>query len=161
MKGYTLLEVVVVVAIIGMAMVVTFPSVSNTLEERALELATREISSSIQTARFLAVTAKARHRVRFWSYQGTYAYTVESETGSTWSRARGWVDKKIPGRLSPALTLPTSLDVIFDGLGLIDNFDGARNTITLRSAKLAGLGQPSRWTIRLYATGSVDLSSST
>jgi len=157
MKGFTLLEVVVVVAIIGMAMVLTFPSVSNTLEERALELSTREISSSIQTARFLAITSKARHRVRFWSYQGTYAYTVESESGTTWSRARGWVDKKIPGRLSPTLTLPTSLDVIFDGLGLIDNFDGARNTVTLRSLKLAGLGQNSRRTIRLFASGSAEV----
>jgi prepilin-type N-terminal cleavage/methylation domain-containing protein len=156
-KGFTLLEVMVVVAIVGIATALSYPNISNTLEERQLELSAREISSTIQTARFLAITAKNRHRVRFWAYGGTYGYTVESETSSGWASPRGTVARRIPIRFAPVLSLPSSSDIIFDGLGLVDNFDGAKNTITLSSRKLSLLGQLSKRIVRLFATGTVEV----
>jgi len=64
-NGFTLIEVLVVVAIIGTMIVATFPSIMNSLETRNLDNSARDIQTTLQQARYRAVNDKIEYRVRF------------------------------------------------------------------------------------------------
>ena len=50
-RGFTLIEVLVVIAIIGAMMALAFPSIMNSLETRNLDNGAREVQTTIQQAR--------------------------------------------------------------------------------------------------------------
>ena len=85
-RGFTLLEVMVSVAIIGMMALVLYPSIINSLETRSLENAGRDILTSLQRAKFEAVKTRINHRVRFEYKHDIWTYFVEREdTPGNWN----------------------------------------------------------------------------
>jgi prepilin-type N-terminal cleavage/methylation domain-containing protein len=155
-RGFTILELLIVVAIIGIATVASVPEIRNTLETRALEGAARDIHMALQTAKWKATADKINYRVRFSVSGTTTSYIIERElTAGTWSTAPGSVLKSIPNKLGVTLTLPSTKDVIFTPTGFVSNYDSTKNSIVVSSAKLASLSQPSNRTIRFYAGGSI------
>ncbi len=157
-EGFTLIELVVSVAIIGLLMLGGYSSILNSVEVRYLDDSAREIVNSLQKAKWLASAQKLNHRVRFSSASGVWTYGIEREyPAGTWTQAAKTVEKKVPTRLTLGMNLPTGYAVVYTALGFLTGYSSTQNTVTLASAKLGALSQPNRWTIRVFASGSVRL----
>lgn len=154
--GFTLFELLVVLGIFGILGMVSYPSVRNVFEIRSFDTAARDITSTLQMAKWQAVNTKLNHRVRFISASGRWSYLIEAENPSgTWTAKRNLPTKNIDFTYDVTVTLPANSSIIFEPTGFINGFDSAKNQITLSSAKLAKLGQLNRRLIRFYASGSV------
>lgn len=160
-QGFTLIEVIVVVAIIGILVVVFYPAVLNTLENRDIENAARLIQMTFQQAKFEAIRAKVNHRVHFWQdNDGRWTYTIERETAlDTWQPIHGFISRRIPLKFEVTLNIPNATigqgkEVIFNPIGIIVNYDPLLRSISLRSPKLSRQGQLGKIIISLYAGGS-------
>jgi prepilin-type N-terminal cleavage/methylation domain-containing protein len=162
-RGYTFIEVLVVVGILGMILAALYPSVMNTLETRGIENSARNILTTLQRAKFQAVRTKINHRVGFLDDGGIWFYFIEREDSpGAWSTLPGFVRKEIPEKLIVALNYPDitgvpSKGVVFSPLGFITNFDTNLNSISLQSDKLRRMGQPDLRVVAVFAGGSVHL----
>jgi len=154
--GFTLFEMVVVLAIFGILGMVSYPSVRNVFEIRSFDTAARDVMSTLQMAKWQAVNTKLNHRVRFSSASGRWSYRIEVESPSgTWTAKPGLMTKSIDALYVVTVALPLNSSVIFGPTGFVNGFESAKNQITLSSAKLANLGQLNRRLIRFFASGSV------
>jgi prepilin-type N-terminal cleavage/methylation domain-containing protein len=153
--GFTLLETIVVVAIIGILLVVGWPSLQNSFEIRGLDNAARDILTTMQLAKWQAVSTKYSHRVRFAQDTAGWTFRIEIEKPSgTWTLKQPTGVKRVPTNLTVTLTLPADKSIIFDSTGFITGFDSTKNIIALTSSRLALLGQPSIRRVRFFASGS-------
>jgi prepilin-type N-terminal cleavage/methylation domain-containing protein len=160
--GFTLLEVLVVVGIIGILAIVSYPSIMNSLETRGLENTARDIQSSMQVARFQAVKTRLGHRIRFFNTLGPWFFAIEEQAlDGTWSTMHGSIPKSIPGKITLTLNLPAAKTVTFSSTGMISDFATNLNSIVLESAKLKNNRQPDQRTIIFYAGGSIRYQKST
>jgi prepilin-type N-terminal cleavage/methylation domain-containing protein len=155
-RGFTLIETVVVVGIVAIMTVGSFPGIMNSLETRALDGAGRDVLMAMQTAKWKAASDKFNYRVRFSQVGTAWKYQIEREAVSgTWTTAPGTLQKSIPTKFSVTVTLPASKDVIFTPTGFVSNCDSTKNSIMITSAKLASLSQQSNRTVKFYTGGSV------
>ncbi len=161
--GFTMIEVIVVVGIIGIFVAASYPSILNTMESRNLENTTRRIQAYFQQARNRAVDTKITHRVRFTRADTPY-WTYDMEifrVDGTWIKAEGAPRKSIPPRFAVTINLPADgadFVVDFSPLGTIVNLPVLANTqysITLRSPKLDRPGQMDLRVLNLFMGGSV------
>jgi len=160
-KGYTFIEVLVVVGVLGMILAAFYPSIMNTLETRGIENSARDILTTLQRAKFQSVKTKLNHRVGFLEDQGIWFYFIEREDApGTWSTMPGFIRKEIPEKLIVSLNFPDvagvpSKGVVFSPLGFVTNFDTNLNNISLQSDKLRKQGQPDLRVVAVFAGGSV------
>ena len=140
--GFTLIEILVVIGIMGILMVVSYPSIMNTLAVRNLDNATRQVQTFLQQTKLQAVSTKIVHRVRFFQPEGTYwAYDMERlQPDGTWVKAMGNVPRKtIPSNLNVTILFPPSgadHQAVFSPLGTFPEFDVDQDSIVLQSPKL-------------------------
>jgi len=73
-KGFTLVEVIIVVVIIGIMAAISIPSISRWLPNYRLKRAARDVYSSMQKARMLAVKLNRETAIEF--DPGTNKYTL-------------------------------------------------------------------------------------
>ena len=160
-RGYTFIEVLVVVGVLGMILAAFYPSILNTLETRGLENSARDILTTLQRAKFQAVKTKLNHRVGFLDDAGVWTYFIEREDApGTWSTMPGVLRREIPEKLTVSLNFPDvagvpSKGVVFSPLGTVLNFDSNLNSISLQSDKLRKQGQPDLRVVSVFAGGSV------
>jgi prepilin-type N-terminal cleavage/methylation domain-containing protein len=158
-KGFTLLELLVVLGVMGILMFASYPSIMNSLDSRDLENTARDIQSSMQTAKFQAVSSKLSHRLRFDNSTGPWTYVIEREvTSGNWASMSRYLARTISTKLLVSVVLPSvpaANTVVFDSVGMVSNFNTLKNTITLQSPKLKLHGQPDLRTIVFYNGGSV------
>jgi prepilin-type N-terminal cleavage/methylation domain-containing protein len=158
-RGYTLIEIVLVLAIIGILMTAVVPTFTHSQEVRLLDNAANQILMTMQTAKWRAADTKLNHRVRFSSSGSLWTYRVERESSpGTWTLVQGTTQTQISASFEVTMNLPTSQDVIFQSTGFVSNYQGSTNSITLASPKLRTLSQPYQRIIRLFAGGSVQCS---
>ncbi len=154
-RGFTLIEVLLVVGILGMMVLVFYPDVRKQTEVRRIENEAREILTTLQRAKFQAVKTKLNNRVRFEYSRNTWFYEVEIEQDNgQWNVPPGFVRKTIPSNFTVDVQFPDQ-NVVFSPLGIIGNFDSQMNYISLQSTKLKSLGQPDLRVIRVVSGGSV------
>jgi len=158
-RGFTLLEVMVAVAIIGMMALVFYPSIINSLETRSLENASRDVLTTLQRAKFEAVKSRINHRVRFdFINQGgmdLWAYYVEREDSpGDWNSMPDFSRKFIPFKFNVTVSFPNQI-VQFSPLGFVSNYDSTQNSIIIQSDKLDRYNQPDQRVISVYIGGSV------
>jgi len=157
-RGFSLIELLAVIGILGIMMAFSLPSFTHTQAVRALDNEAGTILMALQTAKWQAASTRMNHRLQFVSSGGGWTYRVERETASgTWTILHGTASKEISSSFGVTITLPSSLTVVFQPTGLISNYESAKDSIALSSAKLQALGQPGRRTIRLFAGGSFHL----
>ncbi|MBN1938814.1 MAG: prepilin-type N-terminal cleavage/methylation domain-containing protein [Candidatus Aminicenantes bacterium] len=158
MSGFTLIESVIVVGIIGVLAVAFYPSVKNAIEIRGFDNAASDVLTSIQMAKWQAVTSKYHHRVRFVQDAAGWTYRVEMEKPfGTWTLKQGQSVKRVPREFSFVPLLPTGYTVEFNPTGFVSNFDSTKNTMTLSSTRIALLGEPNVRLIRFYTSGSIKM----
>ena len=162
-RGFTFIEVLLVVAIIGILALVSYPNIKNSLEVRGLENEAREILSTLQQAKFQAVKLKLNHRVNFDNSLGYWVYFIEREDSfGTWVAVPGAMRKYIPNKFAVTLNLPNQyLGFTPLGQAFMDKtadeilYSATQNDISLQSPNVQRQGQPGTRTIVAYAGGSV------
>jgi prepilin-type N-terminal cleavage/methylation domain-containing protein len=162
-RGFTLIEVLIVIGIMGIFMVVSYPSILNTMAVRNLENATRQIQTYLQQAKLQAVSTRIVHRVRFTRVNDSYwAYEMERlQADGTWIRALGTPRKTIPQRLNVTMTLPAvgaDRVIIFSPVGTVANFAVNQNSIILQNPNLDRPDQMDERIISLFMGGSIQYS---
>jgi prepilin-type N-terminal cleavage/methylation domain-containing protein len=155
-NGFTLIEVLVVVAIMGTMMIVTFPSIMNSLETRNLDNSARDIQTTLQQARYWAVTDKVNYRVRFGQDHGLWRIYLESmDTAGIWNAVPRFLEKTISTRFTVTINLPASQAVEFSPVGVVEGYDSTHNSLTLQSLKLKGKRQPDLRVLTVFGGGTV------
>ena len=154
-RGFTLVEILAAVAIIGIMALIFYPNIINTLETRKIEGSAREVLTVLQRAKFQAVKTKLNHRVRFEASGGGWVYVIEKEDSPTeWNIIRGFLRKSIPAEFQVNVNFPNET-VEFSPLGLVSNYSSTQNRIILQSSKLATYGKPDQRVIEVIAGGSI------
>lgn len=157
-KGFSIIEILVAVGIVGILAVMFYPNIRNTLETRELENTAREVMMNLQRAKFQAVKTRLNHRVRFSNESYGWAYTIEREdTTAVWNTMSGFVQKVIPQKFNITVNLPSDT-IQFSPLGFISNYDTTKNSVTIRSQKLQRFSQPDKRVISVFIGGSVQYS---
>jgi len=158
--GFTLIEALVAVAIMGFFLAVGIPSVINVMAVRNLENKTREVQTYLQMTKLQAVNSKILHRVRFYHPDGEayWAYEMERiQPDGTWVRV-GRPRKTIPAPFNVTFTLPlvnSDPVAVFSPVGAMANFAPNQNTIVLQSPKLDRPGQDDERVLSLFMGGSI------
>jgi len=159
-RGFTLIEILVVVGIMGILMAVSYPSIIKVMAVRNLENTSRQIQTYLQQTKLRAVDTKIVHRARFYlADEGYWAYEMESlRMDGTWARVGGAPRKTIPTRLIVTMSLPasgTDHTVIFSPVGAVTNFTVDQNAIVLQDPNLDRPGQMDERVISLFMGGSI------
>jgi len=161
--GFTLLEILVVLGIMGIFMVVSYPSILNTMAVRNLENTTRQIQTYLQQTKLQAVSTRIVHRVRFFRVDASFwAYDMERlQANGTWIKAQGAPRKTIPNRLNVTITFPAAgADhvAVFSPLGTFPQFAINQNSITLQNPNLDRPGQMDERVLSIFLGGSIHYS---
>jgi len=160
-RGFTAIEMIVVVAILGILLVASYPAILNTLETRGLENEAREVLTTLHQVKFQAVKLKLKHRLTFDNSEGYWAYYVEREEQSgTWVKVSQEWRKTIPAKYVVTVNVPNQV-VVFNPLGMVLNYNPAQHNISLQSPNLSAKGQPGTRNIIIYAGGSIQYVKST
>jgi prepilin-type N-terminal cleavage/methylation domain-containing protein len=168
-RGFTLIESLVVVAVIGLLLIVSYPGIQNALQVRKLENQARQVLTSFQQAKFQAARVKLNHRVRFDNSAGYWVYLVEREAqDGTWNALPGSLRNPIPSRYAVTVNFPGALDgapgqvAVFSPFGFVENYDfNSLFSISLQDNNLTVKGQPGVRSIWVYAGGSTRYEKST
>lgn len=128
MRGYSLIEALVVVAIIGVISLVTVPNFMSMYRSMKIKSAVRLLTNDVRSARQLAVSryrptmvsfgTTAADRNSYWVYECAPTSRCPNPAGST------WIQRKV-GQLEPE-TSPANRSVYFTTVGFpdVDNADG-------------------------------------
>lgn len=162
-RGFTLFEILLAVALIGVMALIFYPNIMNTLETRRLENSAKELLGTMQMAKFQAVRTKLNHRVKFENENAAWFFTIQREDApAQWSVLHGFIRKAIPSQFNVNVNFPIvnedgeSFPVVeFSPLGLVSNFNSLQNSITLQSLKLEINKQPDERVINVFAGGSI------
>lgn len=154
-QGITLIETLVVIALLGMIVAWSFPSILNTLETRSLENTAREILTTLQQAKYMSVEDKVPYRVRFYNDDGLWHYVIETEESpGSWVTVPGFVPKSISTKFNVTVNLPED-KITFSSMGFITDFTTDQNSVTLQSPKLNNYNQPDLRLVSVFAGGSI------
>lgn len=162
-RGFSLIEILVVIGIIGILLAASYPSILNTMAVRNLENTTRQIQTFLQQAKLRAVDTKVNYRVRFFRVDNAFwAYDMERiQPNGTWIRVPGAPRKTISNRLNVTISLPVSGTdpiAVFSPVGAVANFAANQNTIVLQNPNLDRQGQEDERVLSLYMGGSIHYS---
>jgi prepilin-type N-terminal cleavage/methylation domain-containing protein len=162
-RGFTLIEILIVIGIIGIVMVASYPSILNTMAVRNLENETREIQTFLQQTKLQAVSTRIAHRVRFYrDLAPAWSYRLERlQADGTWGDAQRGPIKTISTSFNVTITLPTDTltgdpVAVFSALGMFPQFAVNRNSITLQSPKLAANDQDDQRVLSIFMGGSIE-----
>ena len=159
-RGYTAIEIIIVIGIMGIVMVTAFPSIINSMETRNLDNCARNIQTVMEQAKNRAVSDKLLYRVRFVQSGSTWNILLEYQSASTaWSAYSGFHTQMISSAFVTTVNLPTSAsggqEMQVSPVGLVQGYDSTKNSVTVQSTKLLTRHQPDLRILRVYAGGSI------
>ncbi len=155
-RGFTLIEAIVVVAIMAMMMVYMFPNIMNSIETRNLDNGARDIQTTLEQARYRAIDEKVHYRIRFAESNGVwYMHLEDMDLSGNWSAAARFQARPIDTRFVVALNLPAAQAVEFSPLGVVEDFDSTHNSLSLQSLKLKTKKQPDLRILTVFGGGTI------
>jgi len=156
-KGYTLIQILVAVAVLGVIGLAVSPNMINSLEVRALENTVRDMMITMERAKFQAIRTKLNHRVLFDNATGAWTMRIQQETASSvWEDILGQVEKSIPAKFNLTLNLPSGdLSVVFTPTGLVSNYDAVNHSVVLQSDRIKNYSLPDQRELFFYYGGSM------
>ena len=136
-KGVTLLELIVVFIIIGIAAALLAPNIGAWLPNYRLRSAARDITSTMRTAQMNAVSLNTEARVSFDKAANEYLLQIKTTQAApndwipTWTNARAQQSQqKLPGGVTMTnVTLPG------DNAEFNPNSTSSSGSVTLRNSK--------------------------
>jgi len=160
-EGFSLIEILVILAIVGILIVLGYPSIKTSIERKKLDDSAREILATLQRAKFQAVKTKTIHCVSFDPIQNTYTLSIYDYSNNQW---RILERKVLPSPVNfSTINLPdpdnlgeidTINQVIFDSLGFADR----QGSITIQNSNLTNYeGIEDLRLIRIMIGGSIDI----
>jgi type II secretion system protein H len=155
-SGFTLLEMIVIVGILGILASALYPAIMNALRSRTLEAAARGISMELNRAKIMAVKTKTNIRVVFSQSTGQpWTFIMESQDAAgNWAAVTGVPKQFIAGDLRVTVNLPDQ-SIVYSPLGLVDNYTAGQNSISLSSEQIRLQHQPDVRSLNIFAGGSV------
>ncbi|MBM3222639.1 MAG: type II secretion system protein GspH [Candidatus Tectomicrobia bacterium] len=130
-RGFTLMELMVVLAIMGTIAVAATPALSRWSANLRMDSATNELASTLQLARIKAISQNASIRVEFDTATHTYQMQQRDTVDPTrWSNVES--TKKLP--VAVQLVSVTSNPVIFQS-GRGSTVPGSNTTVTLQNTQ--------------------------
>ena len=141
-SGFSVVEMLVVLGIIGIAVAASMPSVLNTSVTWSINNATSEIVSMLQYTKFQAVKTGVDHRLRFYQSSGEWIYVLEEIDGAgNWAQVHGVIPRTIDTAMDITVNLP-DLSVEFSSIGVVTNFSSSQKTVTLHHETLEKYQKP-------------------
>ncbi len=154
-KGFSLIELLVVLAAMGVLTVLSLPSIMHSSETRTLDNTARDVLASLHKAKLQAAVTNINHRVRFIDEYGERTYVIErEETSGQWEIIPRSLPKTIPSQYNVSVFFPDQT-VVFLPFGLIANFSGEQNSIIFQSEKLNDYIQKDQRVLKVYAGGAI------
>ncbi len=132
--GFTLLEAIIVLAIMTMFFAVSLPVFSRFMENAKLEMGARSVVSALRTARGYAITNNTVYYVFFVTIDNKPSYYISSSDEAVPAAPVDVVDKvyKLPaGILFNPLTGFTGSRAVFKSTGEVD----AAGTVTIKDSR--------------------------
>jgi len=155
-RGFTLIEALVVVGIMGALMALSYPSIMNSLESRNLDNSTRDIQTTLQQARYMAVNEKVFCRARFFQESNEWKIILETQDpAGNWDAVPSFLKQTISRRFILSLNLPAGLTVEFSPVGVVESYDSTHNSLTLQSLKLKSGRQPDLRVLTIFGGGTI------
>jgi len=155
--GFTVIEILVAVGIIGIMAVLLLPAIQNSLETRNLDSVAREIRSGIMKTKFQAVKTKQNHRLRFLFESDEWKYLIErEESPGSWAVIASYYEQIIPTQFTVTVNLPNQI-VEYSPMGMIANYDSNLNQVQIQSPHLANYEQPDTRYVFIYGGGSAEV----
>jgi prepilin-type N-terminal cleavage/methylation domain-containing protein len=128
-SGVTLVELVVVLAIIALLGVSVYTSLGNVLQVTGAKGASEQVAASIRLARQHAITRSQSHCIQFTGSPNTSFRILATVDNTTCSGAIVQDLRDIGHGL--AVLTPSNLSIIFDGMGVVRNFPPGNPSVTL------------------------------
>jgi len=125
-KGITLIELVVVIAIIAIGAVFLAPNIGAWIPYYRLRSASRDVVSALRTAQMKAISNNVTYQVSFTPGAGTYVLQYQTTAGFV---NDGTVQKLPPGIIVSGITFPAN-NAQFN-----TNSTSSAGSITLRNVK--------------------------
>ena len=129
-SGVTLVELVVILAIIAVLGVAVFSSLGNVLQVTESKGASEQVAASIRLARQYAITRGERHCIQFVGTPNTSFVIRIAPDNANCSGSIVQSSTAIGHGL--AVLSPDNLAIIFDGVGNMKNFAPGNPTVTVQ-----------------------------
>jgi prepilin-type N-terminal cleavage/methylation domain-containing protein len=135
-SGVTMVELVIVLAIIAVLAAAVYPMLGNVLQSTGSKGASEQVAAAVRLARQYAITRGQMHCIQFTGTPNT-AYRIRE--ASSVNACDSTLVIPPPGS-SPdskdvghglAIVSPSNLSIIFDGVGNVKNFAPGNPTVTL------------------------------
>ena len=140
-RGLTLVEIVVVLAILAIVTAITLPRLADVWDWLAVNTAAQEVTAAVAVARHSAVMQGTRARVQI----AADSLRIDRWIGDSWGAVHRW-----PGPDRHGVTLAVSNPVVvFDPIGI--GWGASNTTVVLRRGTrvekitLSRIGRVKRW----------------
>jgi type IV fimbrial biogenesis protein FimT len=126
-RGFTLIELVVVVAIVLVISAMAAPVARNTIRAYRLNTAATAVSSVIQSTRYQAVNIGCNYTVAFQTSTQTYQVQTQNITGTPPACATSYsnVGGAIPWASTKEITISANTTLLFQPNGTVSASTGA------------------------------------
>jgi prepilin-type N-terminal cleavage/methylation domain-containing protein len=97
-RGYSIVELLVVVAVIGLVLLVTVPALFQLMPQYRIRSAASEAASAMRMMRQRAVTTRTPHRVSFDFARNRYSYSMLNGPFADMAVETNWTKLRVDGR---------------------------------------------------------------
>jgi len=159
-RGWTLTEMLIVIALIGVFIRISLPTIQNTILAYRLSAAASSVSGAIQQNRYQSVMIGCPYTIAFTSGSTTYQVQTEAISGTPPVCAGTYtnVGSAIPWTSGGGISLNTSTTFTFTANGIVAATQGGSNCAMPCSFQISN-SQGSTRTISVSGVGNVKVTS--